>query len=64
MFQGALKSNTVQFNILATILWGLGALLGADFIKNNPDTLAIVAGLQGLVNVLLRFKTSVPLSEK
>lgn len=64
LLKGAAKSNTVQFNVAAAALWMLGALMGADFVKSNPDMVAILAGVQGLINILLRMKTSKPLSER
>ncbi len=64
MLKGAAKSSTVQFNLAATVLWVLGVVMASDFVRDNPDYLAIAAGVQGLVNVLLRFKTSKPLAER
>ncbi len=64
LLQGAVKSNTIQFNVATGVLWVLGVLLKADFVTSNPDLVAIMLGVQAAVNVLLRFKTSVPLSER
>jgi hypothetical protein len=64
LLKGSLKSTTVQFNLAATALWVLGVVMASDFVRSNPDYLAIAAGVQGIVNVLLRFKTSKPLSER
>lgn len=64
LLKGTAKSNTVQFNVAAAALWILGALMGADFVKSNPDLIAILAGIQSVINLLLRMKTSKPLSER
>ena len=64
LLKGTAKSNTVQFYVAAAALWILGALMGADFVKSNPDLIAILAGIQSVINLLLRMKTSKPLSER
>lgn len=61
---GAFKSNTVQFNGGAALLWFLSVLMDADFVKDNPEYSAIAAGIMALVNILLRFKTKKPLEER
>jgi hypothetical protein len=35
-----------------------------DVIQSNPEYIAILGGVQALVNVLLRFKTEKPLAER
>lgn len=62
--KGALKSNTVQFNGAAAIIWFLEVLGQTNFIGDNADFSAILAGVVALVNILLRAKTSKPLNER
>jgi hypothetical protein len=59
---GAAKSNTVQLNGIFAIIWG--ALVQSDFIQSNPEYVAIAAGIQAVLNILLRFKTKKPLAER
>jgi hypothetical protein len=59
-----LKSKTMQFNGGAAILWFLGVLMEADFIRDNPELTAMLAGVVALINMLLRLKTNKPISEK
>lgn len=62
LIKRASRSNTIQINSLLLAVWT--ALLQTDFIQSNPDYLAIMAGIQSVVNILLRFKTSKPISER
>ena len=62
LLKGAAKSNTIQFN--AIFLAVLTALLQTDFIQSNPDYLAIMAGINAVVNILFRGKTDKPLSQR
>lgn len=64
LLKGAAKSNTVQFNGAAIVLWLLSQLGEVNFITDNPEYSALLAGAVALVNLLLRFKTSKPLSER
>lgn len=59
---GSLRSNTVQVNGLLAVIWG--ALLNSEMIQSNPEYTAIMGGISALINILLRFKTSKPLSER
>lgn len=59
---GAAKSNTIQFN--AIFLAILTAISQTDYIKTNPDLVQIMAGIQAVVNILLRFKTDKPISQR
>lgn len=61
---GALKSNTMQFNFGAAVLWFLGVLSDASFVTDNPSTTAMLGGIVALVNLLLRAKTTKPLAER
>ena len=64
MISGLLRSNTMQFNFGAGVLWFLGILLEIDFIKNNPEWVAILAGITAIINILLRLKTNKAISER
>lgn len=59
---GAARSNTVQVNGLFAAVWG--AILQMDVVQSNPEYVAILGGVQALVNILLRFKTEKPLAER
>lgn len=59
---GAAKSNTVQFNAIFLAIWA--AVLNTDFVQANPDLTQALLGAQALVNLLLRFKTKVPISQR
>lgn len=64
-FKGALKSMTVQVNTAAAVVLYLLAEAGKlDFIADNPEYSAVIAGAIALINILLRFKTSKPLEER
>jgi len=60
--KGAVKSNTVQANSLFAAIWL--AVMNSDWVAQNPDLVALFAGFQALVNLILRFKTSKPLAER
>ena len=59
---GAAKSNTVQINSLFLVLWQ--AVIDSQMIQSNPELVKIMVGLQAVANILLRFKTSKPLSQR
>lgn len=62
LIRSAARSNTIQFNgILAAVLL---AIRDSEFVQSNPDYVAIVAGVAAIVNLFLRAKTKVPLSER
>lgn len=55
------KSMTLNFNALSIILLVLDVATGTDIVKNNPD---VALMLTALGNILLRFKTNKPVSDK
>jgi hypothetical protein len=59
---GAAKSNTIQFNSLMAAIWA--AILQMDAVQSNPEYLAILGGIQALVNLLLRAKTKKALADR
>ena len=64
MIKGALKSRTVWFNVLLTILGGL-ELMGAHLTTLWGPQVAAAIMLSGAVaNLVLRALTTKPLSEK
>lgn len=62
LIKGAAKSNTVQINAILLAIWA--AVMNTDMIQSNPDLVQIMAGVQALVNIILRFKTKKPLAER
>lgn len=62
IIKGAAKSNTVQINAILLALWT--AVMNSEMIQANPDLVQIMAGVQAVINILLRFKTKVPLSQR
>jgi hypothetical protein len=59
-----LKSKTVIVNTLTVAVGVLGYLAGHDVIAQNPEVVAALLSAVGVVNVLLRIVTVVPISEK
>lgn len=62
LLKGAAKSNTVQINAILLAIWT--AVMNTELIQSNPDLVQIMAGVQAVINILLRFKTKKPLSER
>jgi len=62
LIKGAAKSNTVQINGILFAIWS--AVMNTEMIQSNPDLVQIMAGVSALVNIILRFKTKVPISER
>jgi len=60
-FKGLFKSKVAWFNALSIGLVLLDILGQTNIIKDNPDYSAIVVAVG---NILLRFVTRVPLSDK
>lgn len=58
------RSKTVLVGILTTLAGVLAYLAGDDFISQYPQTVAIVIAVKGVVDVVLRFLTSLPVMEK
>jgi len=63
-FTQASKSKTVIVNTLMVIVGIIGYLEGNDVIINNPELLAALLSAAGVINVILRFLTVEPVSEK
>jgi len=61
---GMLRSNTMQFNTAAAVVWFLTVLMESDFVSSNPEYTAIAAGVMAIVNMVLRMKTKKPLEER
>jgi hypothetical protein len=59
-----LKSKTVIVNTLTVVVGVLGYLSGHEIIAQNPELVAALVSAIGVVNVLLRIVTVVPISEK
>lgn len=59
---GAAKSNTIQINSLFLVLWQ--TLIDSQMIQSNPELVKVMVGLQAVVNILLRFKTKVAISQR
>jgi hypothetical protein len=54
----------MRVNLGAGLLWFLSVLSGASFVTDNPEYTAILAGVMAIVNMVLRAKTTKPLSER
>jgi len=59
-----MKSKTVIVNTLTVAVGVLGYLAGHDVIAQNPEVVAALVSALGVVNVLLRIVTVVPVSAK
>lgn len=60
--KGAASSNTVQINSILLAVWA--AISNSEMVTSNPEALAIVGAVQAIVNIFLRFKTKVPISQR
>lgn len=59
-----LKSKTVIVNTATVAVGVLGYLAGHDVIAQNPEIAAALLSAVGVLNVLLRIVTVVPISAK
>lgn len=59
-----MKSKTVIVNVLTVAVGVLGYLAGHDVIAQNPEVVAALVSAVGVVNVLLRIVTVVPITAK
>lgn len=59
-----LKSKTVIVNTLTVATGVLGFLAGHEVIAAHPEVVAALISAVGVVNVLLRIVTVVPISQK
>jgi len=59
-----LKSKTVIVNTLMVAVGVIGYLAGHDVIATHPDWVAALVSIGGVVNVILRIITVVPVSAK
>lgn len=60
--KGLFRSNTVQINALIIAIWT--ALINTDMIQSNPDLVQVMVGVQALINILLRLKTTKPINQR
>jgi len=59
-----IKSKTVIVNTVTIAVGVLGYLAGHDVIAQNPELTAALLSAVGVLNVLLRIVTVVPISAK
>lgn len=59
-----LKSKTVIVNTATVAVGVLGYLAGHDVIAQNPEIVAALVSAIGVLNVVLRIVTVVPISAK
>ncbi len=59
-----MKSKTIIVNSLVVVAGTLTYWSGNEVIAQNPDVVAAMVTAIGVINVALRFVTSIPLSEK
>lgn len=59
-----LKSKTIVVNVLMVAAGTLGYWSGHEVIAQNPDMVAALVAAAGVVNVALRFLTTIPVWEK
>jgi hypothetical protein len=56
------KSKTVWANVLTSIASILLLLQGESWIAKNPETVAILGTIMGMLNIVLRFITKTEVS--
>ena len=59
--KSALASKTFWVNLLVLIAGVAGYLAGNEWVASNPQVVAILAAVVGLVNIALRFMTDKPI---
>jgi hypothetical protein len=59
-----MKSKTIIVNSLTVAVGVIGYLAGHDVIAQNPEWVAGLVAVSGVVNVVLRLVTAVPVWEK
>ena len=59
-----LKSKTVIVNSLMVVAGTLGYLAGNEVIAQHPEAVAALVTIAGVVNVILRLVTTIPVWEK
>ena len=64
MLSKLLKSKTVIVNTLMVLAGTLGYLAGNEVIAANPEWVAALVAVAGVVNVVLRLVTTIPVWEK
>lgn len=60
MPKSILKSRTFWVNALTLVAGVSGYLIGQDLIQDNAQLVAILASVQGAVNIALRLVTDEP----
>lgn len=55
-------SKTVWINLLTTTLGVMGYLSGSELISANPGLVAALIAASGVLNVILRLVTAVPVA--
>ncbi len=55
-------SKTLWFNVLYTVSEVLVVLLNAEWVVENPQVVAVLMSIQGVVNLILRFITTQPIA--
>lgn len=58
------KSKTIIVNVLMVAAGVIGYLAGDQVIAQHPEVVAALVSAAGVVNVVLRLVTSVPVSSK
>lgn len=64
LFSKMMKSKTIIINALTVVVGVMGYLAGNEVIAANPELVAGLVTAMGVVNVVLRLVTSVPVSSK
>lgn len=59
-----MKSKTIVVNSLLVLGGVLGYLAGHEVIVAHPDWVAALVAISGVVNVILRFLTTLPVWQK
>lgn len=58
------KSKTIIVNVLTVMVGTLGYVAGHEVIVEYPQAVSALVAATGVLNVVLRLVTSVPISDK